>query len=325
MTAWLSTLLSWLKLLRLRGTGAPLLIVERPGGIGDLLCVLPAAFALKARHPGARLVFFTARAFIPLVELSGVADCVIAAETRGLSKLRKWLRPLIDVYPLLPDEQTPRKPRSRIHLIHEFAKILGIGISELVSIQLVPNAQDVHSVAARLLALGIQPDSLVVVHSGPTWPVKQWPTEHWGELTRRLHDRTNLRVIQIGLDAHAGSKGVSIPRIPGSIDWTGRLSLPETLALISLSTLFIGVDSGPLHLAGYTDTAVIGLFGPTDPKCILPIRHSMAGMAEPLPCIGCHHDTEGHQHWRTDCPRHVQCMVDLSVESVFQQCLMLIP
>ena len=324
MTAWRLTLFSWLKLVRLRLTGAPLLIVERPGGIGDLLCVLPAAAALRAQHPGARLVLFTARAFIPLVELSGVADCVVASETRGLARLRSWLHPHLDSCPLLPDEQTPPQPRARIPLTEEFARALGVRVERQKPVRLTPSIKDIAAVKVMLARQGITSQPFIVAHSGPTWAVKQWPLESWASLTSRFQQEQGMRIIQTGTSIHAGSQGVPVPRIEGAIDWTGSLTLPETLALLTLARLFVGVDSGLLHLAGSTDTPAIGLFGPTDPECILPPRAHVRGVKAALACIGCHHHPSGPQHWRTGCPHSVRCMSELSVETVYQQSLALL-
>lgn len=308
----------------LRLTASPILIVERHGGIGDLLCVLPAAAVLKARHPGARLVLFTARAFVPLAQLSGIADCVVASETRGLSWLRKQLLPLVDVYPLLPDELTPPRPRLRIPLIEEFARALGIRDAALPAPSLTPSNTDLAAVKTLLAQKGLANSPLAIIHTGPTWPVKQWPVEHWTALASRLQKEHGMTLIQTGAEIHAGTQGAAAPRIPGVHDWIGKLTVTENLALISLARLFIGVDSGLLHLACAAGTPALGLFGPTDPGSILPAGASARGIKADLDCIGCHHQPGGPLHWRTGCPREIQCMTDLNVDAVFQQCMALL-
>jgi len=324
VTTWLSILLSWLKLAQLRLSGAPVLILERPGGIGDLLCVLPGAAALKALHPGAQLVIITSRAFVPLAHLSGIAECVVAAETRGLSWLRKWLHPVLDIYPLLPDEQTTARPRARIHLVEEFARALGIQGATPPPFKLTPSSTDFEAVKSMLGHHGFTGRPLVVVHTGPTWAVKQWPLENWAALAGRLQKEHGMTVIQTGADVHAGSQGVPAPRIAGVLDWTGRLTVTENLALMGLAKLFVGVDSGLLHLACAAGTPAVGLFGPTDPECILPPDATARGVKATVDCIGCHHHPEGPRHWRTGCPHDVKCMSRLSVETVYQQSLALL-
>src|ERR1700742_3577660 len=52
--------------------------------------------------------------------------------------------------------------------------------------------------------------------------------------------------------------------LPTAIDLVGRLSLPEIAAFLSRATLFVGNDSGLMHLAAAAGTPTLGLFGPTN-------------------------------------------------------------
>ena len=51
--------------------------------------------------------------------------------------------------------------------------------------------------------------------------------------------------------------------LPDAIDLTGRLSLPEVAACLARCALFVGNDSGLMHLAASAGTPTLGLFGPT--------------------------------------------------------------
>jgi ADP-heptose:LPS heptosyltransferase len=52
--------------------------------------------------------------------------------------------------------------------------------------------------------------------------------------------------------------------LPGAIDLVGRLTLPEVSAVLARAALFIGNDSGLMHMAAAAGSPTIGLFGPTD-------------------------------------------------------------
>ena len=54
------------------------------------------------------------------------------------------------------------------------------------------------------------------------------------------------------------------PHCPDAIDLVGRLSLPEIAAFLSRATLFVGNDSGLMHLAAAAGAPTLGLFGPTN-------------------------------------------------------------
>jgi ADP-heptose:LPS heptosyltransferase len=51
--------------------------------------------------------------------------------------------------------------------------------------------------------------------------------------------------------------------LPGAIDLCGTLSLPEAAACLARAVLYVGNDSGLMHLAAATGTPTLGLFGPT--------------------------------------------------------------
>ena len=52
--------------------------------------------------------------------------------------------------------------------------------------------------------------------------------------------------------------------LPDAIDLTGRLSLPEAAAVLRRAALFVGNDSGLMHLAAAAGAPTLGLFGPTN-------------------------------------------------------------
>ncbi len=71
-------------------------------------------------------------------------------------------------------------------------------------------------------------------------------------------------------------------------DWVGKLSIVETLALISKCNCYFGPDSGPLHLASLTATPIVGLYGPTIPAISGPWRRQHVTILEgALPCRPC--------------------------------------
>jgi len=59
--------------------------------------------------------------------------------------------------------------------------------------------------------------------------------------------------------------------LPGAIDLCGQLSLPEAAACLTRARLFVGNDSGLMHLAAAAGVPTVGIFGPTDPAVYAPI------------------------------------------------------
>jgi ADP-heptose:LPS heptosyltransferase len=324
VNTWLKAIPTWLQFLHPKVLVGRCILVERRGGLGDLLCLLPALAALRLRHPDARLILITSSVYIPLIKQAQAAHAVLPAGARGLAWLRKHIHPIIDCHALLSDELEPPQPRARVHLMEEFARILGVSGQPLAYPQLTAFSGACARVKALLQEADIGQHPLVVIHSGPTWPVKQWPWQHWQTLTERLRNECGVEVIQSGVDGHPGDPAERTPRVPGAHDWINRLSLTETATLLTQARLFIGIDSGLLHLAHALRVPAIGLFGPTDPACFMPPDRRASGLNAPLPCSGCHHHGEGPLHWRTGCPYHIECMSKLGVNEVMEHCLRLL-
>src|SRR5205085_8878594 len=75
----------------------------------------------------------------------------------------------------------------------------------------------------------------------------------------------------------------------------GQFDVGELRALASRAAVYIGGDSGPLHIAATTQTPVVALFGPTLPERSMPWRDprwfAEAVDAGPLPCRPCRQKT----------------------------------
>ena len=91
-------------------------------------------------------------------------------------------------------------------------------------------------------------------------------------------------------------------------DLVGGTTVPQLVSLARRARLFVGCDTGPMHVAAAVDTPVIALFGPADPARTGPYGEGHVVLRELPPCAPCH---------RKHCnqPRHA-CMEDLSVERV---------
>jgi lipopolysaccharide heptosyltransferase I len=96
------------------------------------------------------------------------------------------------------------------------------------------------------------------------WPEKLWPAERYGALARGLRDRGLLPLVTFG----PGEEELA-ERVVASSSGAARRCFPTTLLeyleLARRARLVVAADTGPLHLACAIGTAVVGLYGPTDP------------------------------------------------------------
>ncbi len=130
---------------------------------------------------------------------------------------------------------------------------------------------------------------LVYANPAARWETKYWTVEAWAELADLLIERAAAAVVLSG-----GPDDASYIRMIGErmkqrpIIAAGRLSLPEAVALIEASDVYVGVDSGPMHIAAFAGTPVVALFGPTDPTKVGPYGkgHVVIRCTE-LDCLAC--------------------------------------
>ncbi len=109
-------------------------------------------------------------------------------------------------------------------------------------------------------------ERLVAVHPVASKPERGWHLERFGELCRQLLASENLTVVLLGTQGERSHlekiekvcTGQSLKIIP-------KMNLREIALLLNHCCLFIGNDSGMMHLAATVDTPVVGIFGPGSP------------------------------------------------------------
>ena len=101
-------------------------------------------------------------------------------------------------------------------------------------------------------------------------PGKRWPASHYGGLAQWLAARGIVPVV-VGTGSEAPLAGPIVAAAPGTIDLTGRTSLPELTELTRIASVAIGNDTGPMHLAAASGCPSIVLFShDSDPKLCAP-------------------------------------------------------
>jgi heptosyltransferase-3 len=106
------------------------------------------------------------------------------------------------------------------------------------------------------------------------WP-KVWPPDRFATACRTLTTSLIPNAIAVVLGGPGPSeRAMAAPllvALPQALDLVGTLSLPEVAAVLQRSALFIGNDSGLMHLSAAAGAPTIGLFGPTDAATYGPV------------------------------------------------------
>jgi lipopolysaccharide heptosyltransferase II len=139
--------------------------------------------------------------------------------------------------------------------------------------EMVPAAAAVESVARKLSAAGVDAaaNPVVVVHVSAGNPFRRWPAASFVDLlTALLRADPRRRVIVVsGPSEHTAAREIGA-RVRAALGSGGagliddvEFDLAELRALMDVAALFVGGDSGPLHVAGTSRVPVVGLYGPT--------------------------------------------------------------
>lgn len=152
----------------------------------------------------------------------------------------------------------------------------------------------------------------VLMQPGARVALRAWPAPRYAELVDHLWDRHGLPAVLVG-DASDAARCAEVARRARAspLDLCGQTPLPALVSLARRSRLFVGNDSGLMHVAAACGTPVVALFGPNHPRRCGPrgVAHRVA--RRDFPCSPC---------LQIACPftqkAEGQCMQDLSVEEV---------
>ena len=292
--------------------------------VGDLVFSLPALAALREGFPGARVVSVLRQNLAPLLSGSGLVDEAVGH--RGVGDFFRTAEVLrlrdIDLAVCLSES-----PRSRLlaylsraprraglddgplaSLLTErvekhglpstsnnirLVQALGCPVPQDNYVGLLDVARQDRQGAIDLLRERGLPERqrLVLLAPGasPGQQHKEWPLDRFVEVARQVGAIDGVVAVFVGTELRDGSA----EEPPGGcFDLSGQTSLTELAGLLSLADLFVGNDSGALHLAACLAVPCVALFGPTDPDETGPqgeghivLRADASGSIESIPTV----------------------------------------
>ncbi len=247
--------------------------------IGDAVLSSGLLDHLVSAYPGARITISCGAEAAPLFESVPGLERLIPMVKRPLSLhwLALWSRTVMVFWDLVVDLRgsalawiVPAGRRNVLppgekpeHRVERLAGLFGLAEPPAPRVWLVPS---VEQEAVQLIAAGGP-----VLALGPTanWAPKTWPAENFVELVARLTGADGIlpdaRVAVFGAASERDNAERVISSIPAvrCIDLVGRIDLPTVAACLRRSALYIGNDSGLMHLAAAAGCPTLGLFGPS--------------------------------------------------------------
>ncbi|HZI31549.1 MAG TPA: glycosyltransferase family 9 protein [Candidatus Binatia bacterium] len=302
-------------------TGRRPVIFSKYSGIGDIICTFPAVLKLKENHPGATFLYNCHRPYACLPVMAGVTDRVTHLRHTGV--LRYWHGWLFAAFYEFPCADERVDDCCKDYVVMEYASDHNVTVSAAHPHLDIASAVR-NRVNERLKPLLSSGASLVVIQTGPSWPIREWPERAWSELVAGLRKKSGVTMVQIGTDHHLAMGNANVPAMTGVVSLVNQLTLEESCAVIAASRLFVGIDSGLLHVAASLRVPCVGIFGPTSPQFRLPPEDVKNCAVSRIQCQGCHHRVP-RIHWEKNCPYDIACMKGIPVQEVLETCMRLLP
>ncbi|TGQ04844.1 MULTISPECIES: glycosyltransferase family 9 protein [unclassified Mesorhizobium] len=194
--------------------------------------------------------------------------------------LRFWERQPANIF---AEPSGPEGP----HYLHRYLsplRALNINVTDATP-RLEPTA-GAREEAKELLAVNeLIGNAYIAVHAGARFEGRCWQPQHFATVIDEIFAARGLRTLLIGgPDETESEKTILASTVSPAVSLVGRVSLETLVALLSNALIFLGNESGPMHLAASTGTPVVGLYGLTPPDVWSPVGVPHRTLAPPLPC-----------------------------------------
>lgn len=277
-------------------------LIVRLTALGDILHTVPAAAALRAAHPDAKIDWVVERKWVPVLEGSpalnevipfdrrsawGAMECVerlrenryaCAIDFQGLYKSsilaglsgaprrvgfdRNWARE--PGAAMFYTDQVVPFGRHVSEMNYSLAEHAGASRPAKPEYPLRVPAGGAASIRARLHELGIGGE-YIVVGPGGSWRAKCWPPARYGELSREMEMRNGVGVVVVYGPGERAIADETVRAAAPAHPVMVATTIEELMGLVAHARCVVAADSGPLHLAAALGASVVGLYGPTDP------------------------------------------------------------
>ncbi|GAA4463419.1 glycosyltransferase family 9 protein [Nibrella saemangeumensis] len=235
---------------------------------GDIVACEPIAREVRQHHPDAYIIWFVRKAYVELVAHHPDLDGYLIEKCPG-ERERLLRSGILDKFYNLhlshrkckycfEDPTNPIADNLDItyvnyyhkgNLLYVFSQAAGLPPIEDEPRLYIPEA-----VSRRVDSLKLPPLT-VVIHCQSTYGPRDWSAANWTRLVRWILEAYPYSVVEVGLNPVVH---IEHPRFH---NLCGRLQLLETAEVIRRSQLFMGIDSGPAHLANAAGTDGIILLG----------------------------------------------------------------
>lgn len=246
----------------------PLVAIILSEQMGDIIACEPVAREVRRRHPNDYIIWVVRKAYLDLVKYHPDLDGYLIEKCPG-ERVRLLQSGIFDkVYNLHISHRKckycPEDPVNPIadqiglnfdnyydrgDLLYVFPQAAGLPALTADPKMYIPEA-----IRQKIASLHL-PARPIVIHCQSSHVMRDWPAANWNKLVQWILDTYPNPVIEIGLTPTITQNH------PHYRSVCGQLSLLETAEVIRQACLFIGIDSGPAHMANAVGTEGIILLG----------------------------------------------------------------
>ena len=302
------------------------ILIVRLGALGDIVHTVPAAAALRAAFPDARidwLVDAKHRAFLELVTVldrlvvleraspAGWVDVTrrlrqgrydVAIDFQGLMKSAVLARssgaPRVVGFSIWHLREKAARPfysesieTEADHIVRKNLRLLeALGVDDdRIAFPLI----EVASPAADQVVSEAAGAPIALINPGAAWPNKRWDPVRFAEVATFLRDVRGLAPFVLWGPGEEPVARAVVESSSGIARLAPPTQIADLVALCRRASLMISGDTGPLHIAAAVGTPVVSIFGPTDPARNGPWSPVDATISRYDSCE-CHYDRRCH-------------------------------
>lgn len=295
--------------------------------IGDIIMTTPALSALRENFPQAHISYIVEKPYRELVEGNPILDEIhVLPKNQSTKEFLRFIHrirkekydvildfhggpraSLITIFSkaklkigyrikyrnFVYDILLPRGRKNRcFHSVENhinLVKALGVPIITPFPLYL-PQAREYEAERVKKLVkeYGLVGFKIVALHISAGNEFRNWGVENLVELIRLLSQHPEIKIVLIGAEEDKNAEEIILKKtsLP-LISLVGRLNLRELRELILFSSLFVGPDSGPMHIAASTPTPIVAYFGPTLPAHFAPWQAKAFVIEKEFDCRPC--------------------------------------
>lgn len=235
---------------------------------GDIVACEPVVRYLRRQYPDAYIVWFVRKPYRELLESHPGLDLVVLVQCLNeaiLIRKGNLFDRFVNLHingkmcslcgtPTLNFDGNPEITPDNYHqhgsLLPVFCE--GAGLPPLED---QPHIHISPTYVSRVDGLNL-PSEYVAIHCVSEEASKNWRNDRWSELVMQLTEVMGVSVVEVGL------KQAILSTSPQYHNFCGKISISETAEVIKRASTFVGVDSGPAHLANAVNTPGVILLGP---------------------------------------------------------------